>query len=196
MSYILDALRKSEQERQLKTERDNTEAGVLIPRPPQYASNKRLPLLVVGISLSLVFIIFIFGINSNNKSVQKSAIQNEIITESTETKSTSQSAPAGENENNYQSATTRNKITTPSVKEFNELPFLWALPETIRQAIGPLTVSIHVYGQEASKRILFINNREYRAGEQTSQGPRIESIEPQGVILSYRGAYFKLPRPR
>jgi len=196
VSYILDALRKSEQERQLKTERDNTEAGVLVPRPPQYASNKRLPLLVVGFSLLLVFIIFIFGINSNNRPVQKSAIQNEIITESTEIKSTTQLASAGENANNYQSDNAGKKITTPPARNFSELPFLWALPENIRQAIGTLTVSIHVYAEEASRRILFINNREYRAGEQTSQGPRIESIEPQGVILSYRGTYFKLPRPR
>ncbi len=196
MSYILDALRKSEQERQLKAERETTEAGTLIPRPPQYANNKRLPLLVAAISLLLVFIIFIFGIDSNNSPVQKSAAQNEIIIEPSGIKSTTQSALAGENENNYQPGTTRKKITTPPSKKFSELPFLWALPENIRQAIGTLTVSIHVYAQDASKRILFINNREYRAGEQTSQGPRIESIEPQGVILSYRGAYFKLPRPR
>ncbi len=196
MSYILDALRKSEQERQQKTERGKTEAGVLIPRPPQYASNKKLPLLAGAILLSLVFILFMFGIKGNNAPAQKSAIQGEIIGGSVGVKATKQSVSGGENENKYQPGNTGKKLTRLPAKEFNELPFLWALPENLRQDIGPLTVSIHVYAQEASKRILFINNREYRAGEQTSQGPRIESIEPQGVILSYRGTYFKLPRPR
>ena len=192
MSYILDALRKSEKERQQKSERGKTETGVLIPRPPRYAHNKRLPLLGGVIFLSLVVILFILGINDNNKPAEKSAIQGKP----TGLKSTLKSVSVGENENKYQSSNTEKKLTALSAKKFSDLPFLWALPENIRQNIGPLTVSIHVYAQEASRRILFINNREYRAGEQTSQGPKIESIEPQGVILSYRGEYFKLPRPR
>ena len=196
MSYILDALRKSEQERQRKTEREKTEAGDLIPRPPEYASNKRLPLLAGAILLSILVTVFIFGIKDNNIPVQKSAIQNEISIEPASVKSSTQLASVGEDANNYRTNSTGKKLTTQPVKKYSELPYLWALPENIRQTIGSLTVSIHVYAQDASRRILFINNREYRAGEQTSQGPRIESIEPQGVILSYKGEHFKLPRPR
>lgn len=184
MSYILDALRKSEQERRTNAERsEQREAGIRTPRPPQYASSKRLPLLVGTIFLTIAVIVVLLGMNDNNKPAH-------------EINSSIGSVPAQAGAQKHQANNAEKKKTPLAAKEFNTLPFFWEMPVNYRQEIGALSVSIHVYAQQASRRILFINNREYRAGEQTKLGPRIESIEPQGVILSYKGEYFKLPRPR
>jgi len=81
-------------------------------------------------------------------------------------------------------------------KTFDETPFLWELEAPLRQRIGELVVSIHVYAAIRSQRILFLNDREYRQGERMSNGVLVGEIVSEGVLLAYQGKYFKLPRPR
>jgi hypothetical protein len=59
-----------------------------------------------------------------------------------------------------------------------------------------MAVTIHVYSPQESQRILFINNHEYHQGSLIEGGARVEAIVPDGVVLSYQGERFKLPRPR
>lgn len=75
-------------------------------------------------------------------------------------------------------------------------PLLQQMPPEFQRALPSLTVTIHVYSQEESQRILFINNREYRQGSQIEGGIRVEDIVPDGAVLSYGGERFKLSRPR
>lgn len=78
----------------------------------------------------------------------------------------------------------------------DDTPLLQQMPEEFRRALPPLALTIHVYSHEESQRILFINNREYHQGSQIEGGIRVENIVPDGVVLSYRGERFKLSRPR
>lgn len=57
-----------------------------------------------------------------------------------------------------------------------------------------LHVDIHVYSAESENRFVFVNNRKYREGDQLNEGPRVEEISTQGVILNHRGQRFLLPR--
>lgn len=86
------------------------------------------------------------------------------------------------------------RITTLS--PYNQLPYLWELPHSVQQKLGNLSVSIHVYAASSEQRFLYLNNREYRTGEQTSSGVRVERIEPDGAVLSFADQVFRLPRPR
>lgn len=79
---------------------------------------------------------------------------------------------------------------------FDQVPWLSSLPEVFRNSLPPLTVNIHVYTPEESQRILYINNRPVRRGEQIEGGVTMEEIVQDGVILRYRGQLFKLPRPK
>lgn len=84
----------------------------------------------------------------------------------------------------------------PGNTAYADLPYLWELPAGLKQELGSLSVNIHVYADNPGQRFLYLNNREYRAGEQTPDGVRVVRIEPQGAVLSYAEQLFRLPRPR
>jgi general secretion pathway protein B len=76
-----------------------------------------------------------------------------------------------------------------------DVPFLRNMPAEFQQELPPLVVNIHVYTPDESQRILYINNRQYRRGDEVDGGILVEEIVPDGVVLRYRGQHFKLPRP-
>lgn len=78
----------------------------------------------------------------------------------------------------------------------DDTPLLQQMPEAFRRGLPPLALTIHVYSHEKSQRILFINDREYHEGSQIEGGIRVESVVPDGVVLSFQGERFKLGRPR
>ncbi len=57
-----------------------------------------------------------------------------------------------------------------------------------------LNLDIHVYGATPAERFVFVNMRKHQEGSILDSGPRIEAITPDGVILDYRGTRFVLPR--
>jgi len=75
-----------------------------------------------------------------------------------------------------------------------------ALP-TLDQLLGagtldlpPLNLDLLVYNESPSVRFVVINGRKYREGAQLTEGPALESITPEGVILGSRGQRFILNR--
>jgi general secretion pathway protein B len=75
------------------------------------------------------------------------------------------------------------------------VPWINDLPTSFRNNLPPLAVNIHVYSPDRTKRILYINNRPVKQGEQIEGGVMIEEIVHDGVVLQYHGQRFKLPRP-
>ena len=75
------------------------------------------------------------------------------------------------------------------------IKFLRAMPSEFRRGLPELKVTIHIYAPRAADRILYINNREYHVGEHVGDDVVVKEIVPDGVVLSYRGQLFKLPRP-
>jgi general secretion pathway protein B len=57
-----------------------------------------------------------------------------------------------------------------------------------------LHLDIHVASQNPAERFVFVNMRKYLEGETLKEGPSIERITPEGVILNQRGLRFLLPR--
>jgi general secretion pathway protein B len=98
---------------------------------------------------------------------------------------------------NRSSETVRTAATAPALPLIeDDTPLLQQMPQDFQRALPALAVTIHVYSHDASQRILFINNREYRKGSQIDGGIRVEDIVPDGAVLSFRGERFKLSRPR
>ncbi len=73
--------------------------------------------------------------------------------------------------------------------------FLRAMPLEFQRALPELVVNIHIYAPRAADRILYINNRQYQAGDKVREDIVVEEIVEDGAVLSYRGQRFKLPRP-
>lgn len=53
-------------------------------------------------------------------------------------------------------------------------------------------VDVHVYAAVPSQRFVLINMKKYQEGETTDLGLALNSITPDGVIVSYEGQQYKL----
>jgi len=58
--------------------------------------------------------------------------------------------------------------------------------------LPPLRLELHAYSAQPRDRFVFINGRKYTEGERLPEGPVLESIEPTGAVLSHAGRRFML----
>ncbi|HEX7719561.1 MAG TPA: general secretion pathway protein GspB [Woeseiaceae bacterium] len=57
-----------------------------------------------------------------------------------------------------------------------------------------LHLDIHVYSDQANDRFVFINMKKYKEQATLTEGPAVKEITPNGVILEHAGTAFLLPR--
>jgi general secretion pathway protein B len=57
-----------------------------------------------------------------------------------------------------------------------------------------LHIDLHVYSDNPAERFVFINMNQYRENATMAEGPRLRRITAEGVILEYQGSSFLLPR--
>ncbi|HKZ73158.1 MAG TPA: general secretion pathway protein GspB [Steroidobacteraceae bacterium] len=62
------------------------------------------------------------------------------------------------------------------------------------QSLPELHLDLHVFADRPQDRFIFLNNRRLREGEALPDGTRVESIVPDGAVLSRRGTRFLLQR--
>jgi general secretion pathway protein B len=62
------------------------------------------------------------------------------------------------------------------------------------RGIPELHLDIHVFAAKPAERFVFINNRKYREGATLQEGPTVERITRDGVILNYQNLRFSIPR--
>jgi len=84
-----------------------------------------------------------------------------------------------------QDAKADNDEVLPSINEIN-LTGAQALPE--------LHLDVHVYATKAADRFVYINMRKYHEGNSLPEGPVVEHIRRDGVVLNHQGLRFILPR--
>lgn len=60
--------------------------------------------------------------------------------------------------------------------------------------VPDMHVDIHVFSPAPPERFVFINMRKYGEGDSTQEGPRVERITHDGVVMDYQGQRFFLPR--
>jgi len=75
-----------------------------------------------------------------------------------------------------------------------DLPTAEALIGTGALNIPLLNLDLHVYSEKPSSRFVVIGSRKYKEGGQLSEGPTVERITPDGVVLAYQGRRFTLAR--
>jgi general secretion pathway protein B len=74
------------------------------------------------------------------------------------------------------------------------LPSLQEVQANGAVTLPELHVDIHVYSEVAEDRFVFINMVKHKEGSRLSEGAVVEEITPQGVVLSQNGITFLLPR--
>ena len=79
-------------------------------------------------------------------------------------------------------------------------PAAGGLPLYAQFAAGPgaqlpvLHMDLHVYDPDPSKRFVMINMHKLHQGDSLTDGITVVQIRPDGVVLSYQGRKFLLPR--
>jgi len=220
MSFILDALKKSESERQ---EQADTEFAT-VPSSPATPTAPRW-LWVLG-SLLIINIVVLLSLmlRQDAPPVVSEAAPNPVavgaasaaniaavdITPSTNTPTTEstsfadQVAVARQNQPARstpvpQQATATNITPAVSVKNLPQsaaaiLPSLTELRMNGRLQLPDLHVDIHVYSDVQSERFVFINMHKYKENSSLDEGPVLKEITSDGVILEHNGIAFILPR--
>jgi general secretion pathway protein B len=86
-------------------------------------------------------------------------------------------------------------VLTDSDPADNEvLPSINEINVAGRPALSDLHLDVHVYATKPSDRFVYINMRKYREGATLAEGPVLERIRRDGVVLNYQGLRFVLPR--
>jgi hypothetical protein len=57
-----------------------------------------------------------------------------------------------------------------------------------------LRLDLHAYAVRPEDRWVIINMHKVHEGDSLPEGVRVESITPEGAVLSYQGSRFLLPR--
>lgn len=203
MSYILDALKKSEQERgaQRASDRSTAQETPIVVQYNWPAIGGLLLLLNVLLGGLLVWWNHSASVPEATASTAP-APATEIASEPKEVTPVSISnaeqplntliTPAAPAVRPAHIQAAPRRVSTASI---TDAPFLRTLSEQFQRSVPAMTVNIHVYSPQTDQSILYINNRQYRAGETLDNGARLEAIVPDGAVLSYNGEAFKLPRP-
>jgi len=221
MSYILDALKRSERERGDPVAADTCSAA------PAAASSRRT-LLVLCACLFLLNGLALAGWaawrwssapSGPATTVAPAPLPGEgdsgahselaLAAAAGESKATTQKQPAHEKDGHTDppSATDRagetpkpkpRKPDHPPAKRGHVTkaaappPLLSTLPAAFQSAVSPLTVEVHVYADSPARRFVIIGGQGYHEGDQLSSGPKILRITETGVWLSYKGRRFRV----
>jgi general secretion pathway protein B len=203
MSFILDALRKSEQERQR-----NKAPGIADMQAPRKKGNRSIwiPLvaLLAGLNLALLAVLWYAGELDPEPEVAADMVQSRPApTPDNPARPAANPLPAdaGSDETDFEpSRFATISPPVPSVPEDNDgddSTRMITVTEAMLDgslSITPLHLDLHVYSDNPKERFVFINTNRYAEGERLSEGPTVKRINDEGVILNYQGRDFLLSR--
>jgi len=245
MSFILDALKKSEIERQRQAVPGLIEAGMAPPRPRIAAWAIALGAALLGINLAVLLVVLLRNGNSAAPAASEhrpAAKQQTAGAPAAGAPATGSNAPrntapltdaAPEHFSPMGSPVYAPEIPVPedagtgaaqppigrsamnsagapahalrrpdpsatdqSNKSDNDevLPSISEVNLTGPAALPELHLDVHVYATRPSDRFVYINMRKYHEGDTLDEGPTLERIRRDGVVLNFQGLRFLLPR--
>ena len=201
MSYILDALKKSDQQRQRGTTPTLPSAQAATVAPKQSSS------VVYGVLAAVLLCAGIAIGWLHPWQTEQPVHAAEPF--ATRPANTSQTVLTPRPEQSEMAEKSEQKLPTPNLmpaaptyspkepispatadQEQKATPFA-ELPLTIQQEIPEMKIQLHSYSNKAINSIVSINSRMLKEGDSLAPGLRLEQITPDGVILSYKGYRFQ-----
>lgn len=187
MSYILDALKKSDQERQSR----QSPTIQTVHRPGRV---RRRPLiwfavaclLAVGIGVAVALLVWVYhppAVAVTTAVIESPATAGAQPAVAANNTATGEQSPTESGQPDAASEVIDDGAGAPTVA-FSELP------DNIRHEIPALTFSFHVYSETPSSRTIIINNRRVREGDGVLRNLQLIEITPDGVVLAWKGRRF------
>lgn len=201
MSYILEALKKSEQERG-----HGAAPGIQTMHSSSlhYTSNKRpvWPFVLIAVVVAnlalLVFMAYTKDSSNTSAATQDKAITEPAVTqqasmaESTaNTQSKIASQPAVTHTTDNQSARKNLNMSPVQYKPENPVVHVHELPLAVKRNIPAMEFSAHIYSSNPAHRSIVINGDFMEEGEQISNELTLTEITSKGAIFSFRGYRFR-----
>ncbi|MFK7731883.1 MAG: general secretion pathway protein GspB [Pseudomonadales bacterium] len=170
MSYILDAVRKADQERRenLAPVAHSLSAQSHSTMPASSRLGSSLPAILAGVVL-LNLAGWYWSSNAHHTSESASAAPLEktpvIISDPT--------------------VSVENETQLTQVAQLSKVQ-LWQSPVDAQNAVRSLEFSFHVYADDVAKRTIIINGQRVAEGDRISQDLSLSEITSSGVILRYQ----------
>ena len=91
----------------------------------------------------------------------------------------------------------RAPVSAPGGKspEARSRPVASGIPAALRGRMSSLTMNLHFYTEEPARRMVRIDNRIVREGQVVADQLVLEEITPSGAIFSFAGERFAVPGP-
>lgn len=198
MSLILDALKKSEQQRQ----REKAPGLQSIHQPAVIAARKSVQpwwlwLVAIVIVCNFAFLGYWFwrqqtvassftqaavvpATTQAAEKIDKSQQIQEAKTQETQSEFTRISPHVAQSQAQTQVlAQMQSPDAAQRIEEISELP------DSIRNNLPAMTFSFHVYSETPEQRTIIINDRRVREGDEINTGLTLQSITQDGVILLF-----------
>jgi len=211
MSYILEALKKSDKERQ-RDEIPDLQADHSLPplrrQEKKPSSYRMFVVLIAGLACAGSLWYWL----SERKTAAPVNISQQIASAPAPAP-----APVGEKQPSVKSQPAEKPVVVPVVikeeiaknspplpvetipspppispETKTVVPLMEDLPLSIRAGIPDLTFAGHVYSDLAKKRLIIINNRIVREGDLIDNGLSLEQIDSDGVVLRYERSVFRV----
>lgn len=206
MSYILEALKKSEQERRLGHVPDISVLQEAPPRAPQRWQRWLLAALLVNLLVLLIVAWRPWARPATDAPTPTVAAPEPVAPAAVPT---------------IDPATTPHDVmplpppvtTTPlepppapvvsaaepviePVSPLPPEPPRWQdLPADQRSALPAPRIDVHVFAQDPARRFVLIELRKYHEGDRLDSGATVEAIRNDGIVLSYQGQHYRVDRP-
>ena len=221
MSFILDALKKSESDRQRHSGPALFEVKVAPPRGAW-------PLWAVAVAallvVNLAILMWMLWPHPAARSADSSTAATRLAAQGPQAAAASTPAPpplsltapaaspaapalpptpgaasgAGDNPDDYAPAAEpaaapllSNRVRRATA---DGVPLYQDAAATAGASIPQLRLDLHVFAQRPQDRFVMINMHKLREGDSLPEGVHVDSITPEGAVLSYGAARFLLPR--
>jgi general secretion pathway protein B len=89
---------------------------------------------------------------------------------------------------------TRTEAAPDNGSDYMVLPTLETMQLSGIVKLPPIRIDIHVYSPDPAKCFVYINMKKYRQGATLDDGPFLEEITSEGVILTHLGSRFTVPK--
>lgn len=84
---------------------------------------------------------------------------------------------------------------TESAQSGPKTLYMADLPPEVRRDLPPLAITGYIHSEQPGSRLVAINDRLMRIGDEVMPGLKVESIAPGYVLLSYKGWQFRISTP-
>ena len=203
MSFILDALKKSDQQRQLGAVPTLTSARIAAEQPAQ---PKHMFYVLIAVFLLIAGLLIGWLQPWSDNRTARSEPPLPVVkqegapplkntgdgsgTRESASLNASEIAPKGSRAATMPAAVTSDTVKRVDAVAHKDAMTVTQLPTTIQREIPKMSISVHVFSSEPAKRFATINDQLLHEGDFMTPLLKLEQITAEGMVFSYKGFHF------